>query len=352
MRVFSNWKADFFSSNPSTETAQLSLVAGAFFRWLREEVKKAGIVCDDSSRVRVALPALEGIERQKKELVNCMLRNGWPNVIEVVDEPKSNLIGVLSEGKNVVTAYGEISYLPTFGQGDAWGVINAMRQVALNVRNSMSMRISVVDLGSFTLDVATLIVDLDVVQHTEFPVREVCAKSWRIGVSTDIDRDCFPKLFQRHGVNGELLTQYEKETAKVELYAGCPCVLKARRVVLGGSAEDKNDVTASIARYCKKVCNNLADNCADSELIILTGGGMCIPAVRKVICNLLEKYGKHVLDFPNDAVLQTPRAGLHDWDSAGVGLGRLATALGGASIGLGFHPDKHCLRFFDRGATL
>jgi hypothetical protein len=349
MAVFSNWKTDFFSNAPDRDAPQLRLVAGCFFKWLRKELNKCAIPIDDTYLVRVSVPALDGIERQKNELVACMVENGWPkNVIKLVDEPKSNLLGVLSEGRNVVTAFGEINYSSTFGQGAAWDVINAMKQVALNVINSRSMRISVVDLGSFTLDVATLTVDLNVVQYSKFPIQEVCAKSWRIGVSTDIDRQCFPKLYQRHGVNEDLLTQYEKESAKVELYAGRPYALKYGRVVLGQSVDDQQDINDSIAMYCNKVCKRIADNCADSEFVVLTGGGMCIPDVQKTICKRLMKKNKRILYFQkNGATRQT-----HHRDSSVVGLGRSATALGGASIGLGFDPDQCCLRFFDRGTPL
>jgi hypothetical protein len=112
-------------------------------------------------------------------------------------------------------------------------------------------------------------------------------------------------------------------------------------------------VASVIDKYCHKVWSKIHGHCHDSEIVILTGGGTCIPRVREYFDKKLKQAGvANVVAF---SVSRISGAGtrrhdrLCEWQSSGEGLGRLATGLGGASIAYGFCPDEECLRFVPRG---
>jgi len=359
MKVFENWKSALYSSAFDARKVELVWVAGNFFKWLLERLTNLGINCDDSCRVRVTIPALKRIEEHKEALVQCLKLNGWPDTIEVVVEPRANVIGVFSGGRNVVSASGQISYQPTFGNADGTGpselryVFEEIRRYALRTRKKRHMQTSVVDFGSFTLDVANQTLDLNVIDHKTFPLEDVSADSWEVGVIEDIDGPCSADLFARHGVDGDTLSFEVKESAKVTLYSGEPYALQQGRVTLGESDSDKALVASVIDKYCHKVWSKIHGHCHDSEIVILTGGGTCIPRVREYFDKKLKQAGvANVVAF---SVSRISGAGtrrhdrLCEWQSSGEGLGRLATGLGGASIAYGFCPDEECLRFVPRG---
>lgn len=341
MGVYSNWKQTFFSAEFEKKKVEVAIVAGNFFAWLLTRVRSLGEIDLDSCRVRVSVPAFKGIDKQKAAIAKCMTLNGWPEDVEVVDEPVSNLLGILSSGRNVVSATGEISYWPTFG-GSC--VFEKMRQHALDRSSKPEMQVSVLDFGSFTLDAATVRLDLNPIDYKNFPVKNVKAASWKVGVMEDIDRPCFSQLFARHGVDEAEITQYEKEAAKVKLYAGEPRALMRGRVILGVSDADRKTVASSIDEYCRKVWSQAGDYCSGSEVVVLTGGGACIDSVRESIHDQLKAAGvRNVLDFARGEGCDLD-CGLYDWTDSGEGLGRVATALGGSSIGHGFDPDEQCKR--------
>ncbi|MGH7840435.1 MAG: hypothetical protein ACREQT_02820, partial [Candidatus Binataceae bacterium] len=221
MKVFANWKSALYSNEFDAKKVQLVRVAGEFFAWLLEGITKLGVDCENC-RVRVTIPALRRIEENKDALVQCIRLSGWPEDVEVVLEPRANLIGVLSAGRNVVSATGLISYQPTFGvlgPRDFPYVFNEIRRYALGNRRKRDMQISVVDFGSFTLDIAKQKLDLKVVDHDAFPLQDVSADSWEVGVIGEIDC-CLDELFGAHGIDGRSLSFIVKESAKAALYSG------------------------------------------------------------------------------------------------------------------------------------
>lgn len=348
MKVFANWKSALYSSEFDAKKVELVLVAKEFFAWLLEGITKLGVNCENC-RVRVTIPALRRIEEHKEALVQCIRLSGWPDDIEVVVEPRANLIGVLSAGRNVVSATGQISYQPTFGvlgSRELRYVFDEIRRYAQGNRRKRDMQIAVVDFGSFTLDVAKQTLDLKVVDHDVFPLQDVSANSWEVGVIGDIDR-CLDELFEAHGVDGQSLSFEVKESAKAALYSGREYAIPKGRIVLGGSDNDKAKVGSAIGEYCQKAWSNIRSRCEDSEVVVLTGGGTCIPQVREYFEDKLERAGVAnivVFSVSNTSEPAKRGSGLCDWQSTGEGLGRLATALGGASIAYGFRPDEECLR--------
>lgn len=364
MRVFENWKSTLYSSSSTESTADTERAASYFFEWLRDGLRRAGISLEDRCRVRISMPALSRVEKRKSRLIRCMRESGWPDDIELVVEPKANLVGVLSGGRNVVSAAGRISYGPTFGNSDKRGeprldyVYGEMRRYALGSRRSSKMRLSVVDFGSFTLDLANLTLNLRVTDVEAFPVEEIDAKSWEVGVLEDLDRVCLDELFAWHGIDPRELSFEVKESAKVALYSGerYAIPLSRGRVTLGSSKRDQESVSSALDAYCESAWSKMSGMLEVAEAVILTGGGVCITRVRDFFRKRLAQY-----DVSNVAVLSAQTApgaststdfALCDWRPTGEGLGRLGTALGGASIGLGFEPDDARRQYMPRGVPL
>ncbi len=357
MKVFANWKSALYSSEFDAKKVELVVVAKEFFAWLLEGITKLGVNCDDNCRVRVTIPALRRIEENKEALVECMRLSGWPDEIEVVVEPRANIIGVLSAGRNIVSATGQISYQPMFGALSPLElryVFDEIKRYALGSQRKRNLQISVVDFGSFTLDVAKQTLDLKVVDHDTFPLQEVSANSWEVGVIEDIDH-CLDELFKAHEIDGQSLSFEAKESAKVALYSGDAYAVPQRRIVLGESDSDKAIVESAIDEYCQKAWSHIGVHCKDAEVVVLTGGGTCIPHVRGYFEDRLKRAGAAsivVFSTGSTSQLAEKGEGLCDWRNTAEGLGRLATALGGSSIAYGFRPDEECLRYQHAPARL
>ena len=364
MKVFENWKSALYSSAFDAGKVKLVTVAGEFFKWLHQGLVAVGLDAQDSWRVRVTIPALQRIEDQKDALIECMSLSGWPDDIEVVQEPVANMIGVLSGGRNVVSAHGKISYKPTFGESHSDGlaqlnyVFGEMRRHALGHRKERYMRLCVVDFGSFTLDFASLELDLNVIDYDAFPVASLSPESWEIGVIEHIDSPCFSELFRRNGIDSRQLSFGVKESAKRAIYAGQPYALAyaGGRATLCGSEEDRRIVEGAIRQYCRDGWSRIESLCQDAEVVVLTGGGASISGIRQYFSNNLVRLGvSSVVDFADEDRGEDARGikdGLQDWGVVGDGLGRLATGLGGASIALGFERDDFCRRYVAPGVGM
>lgn len=177
-------------------------------------------------------------------------------------------------------------------------------------------------------------------------LQDVSANSWEVGVIGGIDR-CLDELFGAHGIDGQRLSFERKESAKVALYSGGAYAIPNGRTRLGESDGDKAIVESAIDGYCHKAWSNIRVHCQESEVVVLTGGGTCIPRVREYFEDKLRRAGVAnivVFSVSNTSELAKRGNRLCDWQSTGEGLGRLATALGGVSIAYGFRPDKDCLR--------
>ena len=173
--------------------------------------------------MRVTIPGLKRIEDRKDALIECMRLNGWPNHIEVVMEPVANLVGALSAGRNCVTAYGKMNYWLTIGDEAGTNphefkyVFDEIRRFTLGNRTASNMTISVVDFGSFTLDVAKMTLDLRVTEYDRFPVDDIFEESSEIGIIDDLDEPCLSKIFSGHRIDGGNLSFVVRESAKIAL---------------------------------------------------------------------------------------------------------------------------------------
>lgn len=363
VQLHQNWKPRFYSREFDENTVDLVYIAGAFFGWLLKQLRDAGVNPDNDCRVRVTFPALQSIDAQRNALRRCMVLNGWPEDITLVLEPVANMIGTFSAGRNFVTAYGQMSYAPIFGEPDPSCrdldiIFKQVREHALGHRKARHLKVTILDCGSFTLDVATLNLDLHTTDHKELPVNQQTAKSWALGVTEQLDDICFGELFARHKLDRTSVTFEALELAKFDLYAGKEYSLVAppRRALLGHSREDKDAIESALSTYANKIWERLSSVWDGPEIVILTGGGVCINPVRDFLQTRLESKGvTAVIHFPCDASAHIPPVGANRlalWNQTSETLGRLATALGGASVAFGFDPDEACGNTLPRGVKL
>jgi len=354
MKVFENWKSALYSKDFDEGKVELITVAGEFFGWLANNLSRSGIDLNNDYKVRVTIPALEQIEQEREVLKTCMNLHQWPDDIEIVTEPTANLLGILSVGRNVVNAYGKINYQLTFGDRSAEQVMEIRHteleyvyyQIkALNkkTRENRFMKAVIVDLGSFTLDVAKLDFDLSVLDHETFPNEneKIKEQSWEIGI-IDLDKRCFKKLFEKYQINKEKLSYIEKEQLKVSLYSGKEYALRQNQVVLG-NIDDMTIIKEIINEYCENVWQKIESYCQGSEVVILTGGGCCIPDIHHFLTGKLSNTNvKKIIpnECPTNNVMDTITLendyGLYSLEDTNEGMERLATCLGAASIGFGF----------------
>lgn len=128
------------------------------------------------------------------------------------------------------------------------------------------------------------------------------------------------------------------------------------RAALGESEADRRAVTAAIDGYCQKAWSKIDSHWHKAEVVILTGGGASIRRVRDYFHEKLTRRGvANVVDFVGDDQAEDGGSytdGLYKWQHTAEGLGRLATGLGGASIGYGFDPDELAQHHIPRGAKL
>ena len=357
MKVFENWKSALYSNDFDEGKVELITAAGEFFGWLADNLSKCGIDLNNNCRIRVTIPALETIEEQKDVLKTCMILHHWPDDIEIVTEPTANLLGTLSVGRNVVTGHGKINYRLTFGDRSADAVMipqhtelkyvyDQIKAFNDEQRENRFMKAVIVDLGSFTLDIATLDFDLGVLDHDTFPneSEKIEERSWEIGI-IDLDNQCFKKLFEKHQINKEKLSYIEKEQLKVSLYSGEEYALRQNQAVLG-DPDDMTIVKQIINRYCEDVWQKIESYCQKSEAVILTGGGCCIPGIYHFLTGKLSNTNaKKIIpdECPTNNIMDTITLEndycICSLEDTNEGMERLATCLGASSIGFGFGFD-------------
>jgi len=347
--LHSNWKAKFFSDKFTLESQEVKKIAEAFFSWLLERVQQSGVALNAPCCIRVAVPALRGMEEQCQALKECVRNSGWPEKIDIVYESKANSIGCFSMGRNVVTVYDYISYMPMFGyQKEGYSILSTfskrIREYNLENNGNRMLKIAIIDCGAFTTDIATLIFDMDIANREDiFPISVSHVESWPIGISEHIDSPCLQGLFNRYSIDENAVSPETIELAKRALYAGEEYMfpIAPQSIQVGHTEQDKQFIHDIIRTYCDTIWDNLSQRFAGHEIAILTGGGFCIQQIQKHITQKLKENGaEDVIHFKAESLTGIPPTGpdsIVSWESEEDNFGRLTTALGGASIALGFN---------------
>lgn len=339
MGVFYNWKARLFRPKTELDKTIGTDVAIAFFRWLQGRIEEHRIDLGNV-HTRVALPALRDGEDLASRIAQCMKRSGWRSPLIVkATEPHANLVGLFTEGRNVVMRGRELGPRVHYGETFGWqnSYIAAARRRIIQGSGSNLFTVLVIDIGAFTVDLALLTMDSDEI-HIGDGLASLRQESHAIGIINDLDRPLFQELQNRYGFRPAELTFHDREMLKAAIYRGVQYSLLTRSkgtMRVGDRAdfaEARWQSEKFVQRLWKKACTFI-DASRKPDIALLTGGGSEII----VLCNVLAKEVKNrripTLDLSTDR--EKPRRdGWHQFQHTGETVDRLATALGGASIAL------------------
>jgi hypothetical protein len=311
-----NWKAELFSEASGSKYADAVIVAHKFFEWLHRWLGKKGID-PNRQRVRVCVPALDNVEPYASTIAQIMESSGWNDVeILKISEPRANAVGIMSGGRNCLLANGVPGYGPMYGPG---GDYAEWVRRELHGQRSHLVRVVIIDVGSFTTDLAGIIIDLHTAESDG--IRTELQKSWEFGIINELDKLALRQLLSSHGLQPMALKFTEQEELKRHVYSDQEfAVLGA---ILGESADDKQIIKQGLRAFCKGICDRIEDYIEkfNPDYAYLTGGGSSIAKVREALSDFLKKHQCFVIPIPFVDVHCTDRPAE-----------RVATTLGAASM--------------------
>ena len=334
-RVFTNWKADLFSSALTPQVSGSLKAAGKFFGWLHRKISDAGIDVA-ACRVKVCLPVFRGIEGPASILGQEMELAGWTNVgVSRVEEPRANTVGVFSEGRNALYRgrhpYGiNPIYMEMYPQGSP--LLNHMRQFTL-AGGSRRAPIAVVDVGSFTTDLS--VVDFHAGADGDC-IASAQQTSYKVGIIAGFEEPLLAHLSARRGFTVESLSFEDREAIKQAFALGKTYVLTladSRNIRLG-DAKDQEAAKQIAADMALRIWESYRDTTGGRQVkyLVLTGGGSAAPLVRDAI---QDRFRGTRVTWVGVEGMETPSRETGSqlrWPNTGEGLTRLATALGAASV--------------------
>jgi hypothetical protein len=323
MEVFQNWKAGLFLSQNNKDSAAAVIVAGQFFRWLKDKLEAAGVDVE-KAHTRVAMPAFKTFDEKALLIARCMELAGWdsPRILKAT-EPHANVLGLFSEGRNFATQapQGEIllNYGKMFGMGSTY--VRHARGSIFGTHGHL-LTVAVVDIGAFTTDIASITFDFHGDDMGD-GLRYLRQESHVLGVINDLDRPVFSALKSLHGINWSEVSFKETEIVKQSLYHGKPysLLVKGRGTINLGDEKDQEAVKTQAVRFAERLWETVSDFVKPQKptKVYLTGGGGLIPA-------LAEPLAKHL---STKGIIVAPLTYSGDTEQD---LQRVATALGGASL--------------------
>lgn len=343
MKVFRNWKADLFRPANDKESAAAVIVAEHFLGWLKDQLEAAGIDLENT-HTRVAMPAFKAFEEKALVVALCMEMNGWPSpLILKATEPHANALGLFTRGRSVVTQSRTgtlfLDHPSMFGHGNE--LIRTAREFVLLDRGSNLVRTMIVDIGAFTTDLALLTFDVNAPGDG---LEKIEQESHEVGVINELDQPLLAALAKAHEFDWSDVRFEESELAKQDLYEfkNYTLLLKPKRTILLG--EDDADVRlirkhldAFEEAVWEKILTFIKNEAPTT--VYFTGGGSLIASVtkglkgrlvhRKIRCATLDPAG-----------LASGTAQWRNWEKTGLGLHRIATALGGTSAVLQANPKS------------
>lgn len=181
-----------------------------------------------------------------------------------------------------------------------------------------TVRVGVIDVGSFTTDLACIVVNL----QTEVAdgITTVAQHSWEHGIINLLDKPVLIDVCSRHGVSWDAMRLSERELIKQQLYAGEPVTVPGATL---GDAADLSVLDHGVAAFAQELCNKIRHDIESfqPEIAYLTGGGTRIAKIANDVAAFLIGNNCRVIPVPEaDA-----RSTLEPAE-------RVATALGAASL--------------------
>ena len=340
MTRFINWKSNFFREGNDEQSVEATIIAVHFFGWLRERLVGSG-ANPEECETRVAIPAFEGKEKKAQMLAKCMELSGWKSIkILMATEPHANTIGIYTSGKNVVSinqVNNEVSphYGLMFGQNE---YIQAARNM-IQFNSNPILKILIVDIGAFTTDFALLTFDT---RAEDDGLQHINQSSHALGVINQLDREVFGNLESRYGFDWSTNTFDDAENQKKKLYAGkrVPILLTGFAGEIGDD-EDQQSVKNHAAAFAEQIWAQMKEllHREKPRKTYLTGGGaLIVPVIQVLQIKLAEAHFNHAVlkadlnELPPTVLTGEPMVNWSSFQDSNESLGRLATAIGGASV--------------------
>ncbi|MEN0064630.1 MAG: hypothetical protein AAGA48_20950 [Myxococcota bacterium] len=332
VELHDNWKAELFAP----DEGEFSMLDGAdpevraelvakvpqlrafdvverYLRWLYDVQLPAMLGHDDfkAAQAQLCVPDFVLDSPLASRLDGLMRDIGFVNDgVYTMSEPKANLIGVLSEGRNPLTASGE----PNLGA--MFGDLSVLRTLS-----TPGQGVLIVDVGAFTTDIALAGFVHDGRQFDQDP-----AMSARLGVRK-LDEWILADASDEDAARARS-NVLEREHFHRQVFGG---PTGARQPQTFGLTVDRVD--AAVDRFATAILTEMDTFLERSEAHtsfngVLTGGGANIRGLAKRLAKGLADRGVGALHAPTttDAPANVQRYGL------GPELVRGASAMGGCSI--------------------
>lgn len=312
-----------------------------FFKWLRGYVmdacgplRSAGLN-PEAIPARISVPAFahgRGVEAHPgcEVLTAALTRAGWPLHPDrpVVSEPYSNVIGALTEARNILSPRRRLQLGRMFRDGPV------MRPLAAP-KDHPAYRAWSVDVGAFTTDFAALTLDPGGRTVTEpDEALSVCQHSVPLGVRT-LDQRVLEALpsDQRDWLT-DTASALDWEDFRQRVYTSRQPLRTAEVGAIGGPDRRPQidqaitEFTRQLAEACERFVAGLPP--VKLQELVLTGGGNCIPGVCEGLAALMQGSGRQFVHiyWPHPARRSEPQTHRR----LDTNFARGGSALGGTSL--------------------
>ncbi|HHO50885.1 MAG TPA: hypothetical protein ENK18_08410, partial [Deltaproteobacteria bacterium] len=297
----------------------LDEIARGYFRWLKsflDPICAAEGIELEEAETRITLPAFGGQAKAEQEILAVLRGAGFrcARVAPCLPEPVANAIGIFTEGRNVIwRPPGHREPRPHLGHmfRDC-RMFQAARAKALNRYGRRMHWTLIADLGGYTLDFAMVGFDLkamDVPLTGRFQgKRRLSRASMPLGVA-DLDRRVSEALPpEQHAAFEQVIRTIDQrrlEALHRNLYQRRSPYVVQGGITLGGGG-DMVRIGACLDAFAAQVAD-VAERFMEIEQhtrideLILTGGGMNIPAVRDQLCERMVRYNLRGAYVPSAA---------------------------------------------------
>lgn len=334
MTPFQNWKAGLFNRSNNPDTAQSTIIAEAFFRWLRSKIEPAAGGFHGKT-VRIMLPAFRDFGDLAGVVARCMEMADWkPARLVVGTEPHANALGIMTNGHNRYNR-GTVREGPDFMgmYGHSSPFISAARAAVLRDGASRELRVAIVDIGAFTTDLAMLAFDVMPDARGD-GLKQVKQESFPVGAHDHLNEPLWQQLGARYNASFGSLNFRVKEEIKRALFAGESYALlfgeKRREIGGPGDADIIAQLTSQFADAIWSVVEKPLTRARVSTLYLTGGGSQVHPLVEALRVRGAKNFRTVRPNGPVPAGAEG--TAFAPWGQSGEAIERVATALGGCSI--------------------
>lgn len=332
-QVYDGWKQELFRAQGGEQRHQAKRIAVVYLQYLKACLEQTEALYAPSLVTRVAVPALNKVDQAIESLREAFSEVSWLGSIEFVKEPVANVVGTLSGGRNVLTTFGTPNLGAMIGPYGGVGpcfpeLYRLLNAYVLQKAGSPSIQMVVVDVGGFTLDVAQVKVDKQLMT-AEGLFGDAChTVSYDLGVSGLLDDKGIRALAAQKSVDLHALEYETQVLLRENLYNGAPYVITkgTTNIAFGLTKGDKALIGEACDVFSAALCEKLPGAVCEKALVVLTGGGSAIKRVEAAVRKHVEALGGRYL-LARGSMSAAINANAED-DM----LGRCATALGGSSI--------------------